>query len=68
MSTRRILIGTWADATWAVEFYRRHEFEQVDARDKVGLLRTYWTVPDRQIETSVALANPPAPTKSVSRA
>ena len=59
MSTRRILIGTWADATWAIDFYRRHDFEQVAAEDKVGLLKTYWTVPDRQIETSVVLANPP---------
>ena len=59
MSTRRILIGTWADATWAIDFYRRHDFEQVAAGNKVGLLKTYWTVPDRQIETSVVLANPP---------
>jgi GNAT superfamily N-acetyltransferase len=46
-STRRILIGTWADATWAIDFYRRHDFEQVAAASKAALLKTYWTVPDR---------------------
>lgn len=41
------------------EFYRRHGFELVSPERKTALLRTYWTVPDRQIETSVVLANPP---------
>jgi len=57
-SARRMLIGTWADATWAIDFYRRHDFEQIAAANKVALLKKYWTVPDRQIETSVVLANP----------
>ena len=56
---RRILIGTWAAADWAVRFYQRHGFELVPHDQKRTLLRTYWTVPDRQIETSVVLANPP---------
>lgn len=59
LSTRRMLIGTWADADWAVRFYRRHGFERVSPERKTALLRTYWTVPVRQIETSVVLANPP---------
>ena len=59
LSTRRMLVGTWADAEWAVRFYRRHGFEQTSPADKLALLKTYWTVPDRQIETSVVLANPP---------
>jgi GNAT superfamily N-acetyltransferase len=58
-STRRMLIGTWAAAHWAVAFYRRHGFQLVAPERKAALLRTYWTVPERQIETSVVLANPP---------
>lgn len=52
-----ILIGTWAAASWAIEFYRRNGFELVPAADKDRLLRTYWSIPVRQIETSVVLAN-----------
>jgi GNAT superfamily N-acetyltransferase len=59
LSTRRMLIGTWAAADWAVRFYQRHGFELVPAERKGALLKTYWTVPDRQIETSVVLATPP---------
>jgi GNAT superfamily N-acetyltransferase len=60
-TTRRMLVGTWAAAGWAIDFYRRHGFELVSAERKVQLLKTYWTVPDRQIESSVVLANPPFP-------
>jgi len=59
LSTGRMLIGTWAAADWAVRFYQRHGFEMVPPARKTELLKTYWTVPDRQIETSVVLANPP---------
>ena len=58
-STRRMLVGTWAAADWAVRFYRRHGFELVSPERKATLLKTYWTIPDRQIDTSVVLANPP---------
>jgi GNAT superfamily N-acetyltransferase len=58
-SSRRMLIGTWAAAEWAIGFYCRHGFELVSPERKAALLKTYWTVPDRQIETSVVLANPP---------
>jgi GNAT superfamily N-acetyltransferase len=58
-STRPMLVGTWAAAEWAIQFYRRHGFELVPPDRKAALLKTYWTIPDRQIETSVALANPP---------
>jgi hypothetical protein len=54
-----MLVGTWADAEWAIRFYSRHGFAQTSPTDKLALLKTYWTVPDRQIETSVVLANPP---------
>jgi GNAT superfamily N-acetyltransferase len=55
---RRMLVGTWASATWAIDFYRRHQFEMVSPERKVELLRRYWSIPERQIETSVVLANP----------
>ena len=54
-TTRRTLVGTWAAATWAVRFYERHGFALVDDVLKTRLLATYWTIPDRQIETSVVL-------------
>jgi N-acetylglutamate synthase-like GNAT family acetyltransferase len=52
-----ILIGTWAAASWAIEFYRRNGFEVVSTDNKDRLLRTYWSIPARQIETSVVLAD-----------
>jgi GNAT superfamily N-acetyltransferase len=58
-TTRRILVGTWAAAAWAIRFYRRHGFELVPPDRKAPLLRAYWTIPERQIETSVVLARPP---------
>lgn len=50
-----ILIGTWEDADWAVHFYEKNGFELVSPKEKERLLRKYWDVPDRQIETSVVL-------------
>ena len=58
-ATRRVLVGTWAAAEWAIAFYRRHGFVQVSPETKTRLLQTYWDIPDRQIDTSVVLANPP---------
>ena len=58
-SARRMLVGTWAAATWAIAFYQRHGFELVAPAHAAALLRSYWTIPERQIDTSVALANPP---------
>ena len=58
-TSRRILVGTWAAADWAIAFYRRHGFELVPAERTAALLKTYWTIPERQIETSVVLARPP---------
>ena len=55
-ATRPVLIGTWADAVWAVRFYEHRGFKVVSSREKERLLKKYWTVPDRQIETSVVLA------------
>jgi len=52
---RPLLVGTWADATWAVRFYERHGFRLVTPEEKDRLLRRYWSIPERQIETSVVL-------------
>jgi GNAT superfamily N-acetyltransferase len=53
---RPVLVGTWAAAEWAIRFYRRHGFEPVGPERTAELLRAYWTIPERQIETSVVLA------------
>jgi len=53
--TPELLVGTWADATWAIRFYEKHGFELVSPREKDRLLRAYWNIPDRQIKTSVVL-------------
>jgi GNAT superfamily N-acetyltransferase len=57
-ATRRILVGTWADAEWAIGFYLRHGFELQSPERSAELLRAHWTIPDRQVETSVVLAKP----------
>ena len=55
--TKPVLIGTWADASWAIDFYRRNGFTLTSKQQKERLLRKYWTIPERQIETSVVLAD-----------
>src|SRR2546423_3230864 len=57
LSGKPILIGTWADASWAIDFYRRNGFAVVSQGEKERLLRTYWSIPERQIETSLVLAD-----------
>jgi GNAT superfamily N-acetyltransferase len=56
LTDRPILIGTWAAATWAICFYEKHGFKLVTPAEKDRLLRQYWTISDRQVETSVVLA------------
>jgi GNAT superfamily N-acetyltransferase len=58
-STRPMLVGTWAAARWAIAFYERRGFVLATPERAAALLRTYWTIPERQIETSVVLASPP---------
>jgi GNAT superfamily N-acetyltransferase len=53
---RRLLVGTWAAAQWAIRFYERHGFELVAPGRTVELLRRYWSISDRQVATSVVLA------------
>jgi GNAT superfamily N-acetyltransferase len=58
MANNPVLIGTWADAAWAIRFYERYGFQVVTPDEKQRLLKKYWTIPERQIETSVVLADP----------
>jgi len=55
VKTPEILVGTWQDATWAIHFYEKHGFKLVSHREKDRLLRKYWNIPHRQIETSIVL-------------
>jgi N-acetylglutamate synthase-like GNAT family acetyltransferase len=57
MSDTPVLIGTWADAKWAIDFYLKHGFRLLDEQEKNNLLFKYWSVPVRQVETSVVLAS-----------
>ena len=50
-----LLVGTWRDATWAIDFYRRNGFDLASPERARQLLRTYWSIPERQIDTSVVL-------------
>jgi GNAT superfamily N-acetyltransferase len=58
VASRPMLVGTWAAAGWAICFYERHGFELLPQERTAELLRTYWDIPERQIETSVVLAAP----------
>jgi N-acetylglutamate synthase-like GNAT family acetyltransferase len=56
-TAKPILIGTWADATWAIRFYEKNGYRLLSRNDTERLLRQYWSIPDRQVITSVVLAN-----------
>jgi len=58
MTNRPVLMGTWADAIWAIRFYQKHGFVLVTEDEKNRLLRKYWNIPERQVATSVVLADP----------
>ncbi|MFN2644260.1 MAG: GNAT family N-acetyltransferase [Burkholderiales bacterium] len=57
LTEKPVLIGTWAAASWAIDFYKRNGFALVTPEEKERLLRRYWSIPPRQIETSVVLAD-----------
>jgi GNAT superfamily N-acetyltransferase len=57
MTEKPILIGTWADASWAVSFYQKNGYTLVSEEEKNRLLRKYWSIPERQVQTSAVLAN-----------
>jgi N-acetylglutamate synthase-like GNAT family acetyltransferase len=57
MSETPILIGTWADASWAIDFYKKHGFRLLSETEKNKLLNIYWSIPERQVEISIVLAN-----------
>lgn len=57
ITTKPVMIGTWRGATWAVMFYQKHGFKLAGEEDKDRLLREYWSIPHRQVETSVVLVD-----------
>jgi N-acetylglutamate synthase-like GNAT family acetyltransferase len=57
LTSEPVLIGTWAAAVWAIRFYERHGFQRVSLEEKDRLLKQYWSIPERQIDTSVVLAD-----------
>ena len=57
MTEKPILVGTWADALWAISFYEKNGYGLVSEEEKNRLLKRYWSIPGRQVETSVVLAN-----------
>ena len=57
MADKPVLVGTWRDAEWAIRFYEKHSFRLVSREEKEKLLREYWSIPERQVETSVVLAD-----------
>ncbi|MDI7277497.1 MAG: GNAT family N-acetyltransferase [Anaerolineae bacterium] len=57
LTSRPLLVGTWAAAWWAIRFYEKHGFRPVGPEETARLLRRYWTIPERQVETSVVLAD-----------
>jgi N-acetylglutamate synthase-like GNAT family acetyltransferase len=57
MTEKPILVGTWADAPWAISFYEKNGYSLVSEEQKNRLLRKYWSIPERQVETSVVLSN-----------
>ena len=57
LTAKPVLIGTWAAASWAIDFYERNGFAVVPDADKDSLLLRYWSIPARQVETSVVLAD-----------
>ncbi len=57
LTERPVLVGTWRAAAWAIDFYARHGFRRVGEAEKTALLKKYWTVSERQNETSVVLAD-----------
>ena len=67
ITSRPVLIGTWADAVWAIGFYQKHGFRVVDQQEKNVLLKKYWKIPERQVETSVVLADAQWPISATSQ-
>jgi N-acetylglutamate synthase-like GNAT family acetyltransferase len=56
MTSKPILVGTWAAATWAISFYEKNGYSLVSVDEKNRLLKKFWNIPERQVETSVVLA------------
>lgn len=64
LTDRRIMIGTWADATWAIRFYEDHGYALVPQTERAALLAKYWAIPQRQADVSVVLVKQAAVEKN----
>ena len=58
MADKPVLVGTWTDATWAIRFYEKNGYRRLSRQETERLLKKYWKIPERQVVTSVVLANP----------
>ena len=56
-TNKPVLVGTWRAATWAISFYQKNGYQLVSEEEKNMLLKKYWMIPERQIETSVVLVD-----------
>ena len=50
-----LLVGTWKDAIWAIQFYKKFGFVLHTKKKTTQLLRKYWDIPLNQIDNSVVL-------------
>jgi N-acetylglutamate synthase-like GNAT family acetyltransferase len=57
LARKPVLVGTWAASSWAIAFYRKHGYTLLPGKEKEFLLKKYWSIPQRQVETSVVLAD-----------
>ena len=51
----RLLVGTWKNASWAIQFYKKFDFILHTKEETTSLLKKYWNIPTKQIENSVVL-------------
>ena len=51
----RLLVGTWKNATWAIQFYKKFDFILRTKEETALLLKKYWKIPTKQIKNSIVL-------------
>lgn len=56
-TSKPILIGTWAEASWAIEFYKKNGYRLISGKERGMLLDKYWFISDVQADASVVLAD-----------
>ena len=51
----RLLVGTWRNAKWAIRFYEKFGFILHTKGETTLLLKKYWNITSKQIESSVVM-------------